>query len=1012
MAPSLRGVGAATFPSGNSVSTPTTLNPPLGPYVVGDTLVCLTTCRSGTPTVATPSGWTEVVNVAGTNGRLAIFTKRALTGSESAPAVTWSGLTTGNSGTPPGAQCATMVGAHSAVDVAGTVANGTASTATSVGGTALTTLTNGAIVLAATTRLDDAGTFTAPGGFAMVGQGGTTHGSDMALAWAWQEKVTAGSVSAPSFGLSGASSFASSGVMVALVPINVLSVSDSGSGNDDDAAEAPRVFSTVSDSGVGTDEASVVTPSNSDLPVQTNIWAHYRADNLGLADLDPVAAFPSGFAAGDDLAQATSGLRPIFRTGRVNGLPALVFDGGDWLRATTGRIFKPVTLLAVVKHTVASPSVEATIVGNGAGGGGQWRVATDFDVEYMEQGVQRIATSTDATKRVVVDEWCVLSFTYDASGNYEFRKNGEVAGSGTFDTTLTSGAITLAAYGVATAEAEFFTGEIAEAAVFSAVLGSTDLASNNAHLVSKYGLGGNVAKSASDSGSGTDAVSAVGRVLTEAGSGADAATPAALPAAVSDSGTGADTAVPARVVADTAVGTDQVEAQGRASADTAVGADAVTARAATAADTAAGTDLGALARVVTDDGAGTDLVGAQGRGSGDSGAGSDAVGALAGTTSDSGSGSDAATGGAALTSADTGSGADAVTTQGRAGSDSGAATDAAGALARSSGDTGSGSDAEGVARALSDSGSGSDASTLAATATGSDSGSGADDASVSIGVTNKADSDAGSGSDAVAAMARAEVESGTGSDGVGAQGRAMADTGSGTDLVGAQGRSGGDSGTGGDLVGGAGRSGAEAGSGADAGVTTAALVGSEAAAGADAASVAAGLTVADAAEGSDQASLESGSDKVVADSGSGADAVGALERVAGEAGAGSDGGTVGAASTSADGGSGSDQANLGAALAAEDSGSGSEAASTSAWFVTVDTAAGVELVVALGRGVGDAGVGLDAVVLTLPDAGSGIGSAAGTVTVQGSVSVSVVASPQSTGAVSTIGSVVTTVEPR
>lgn len=214
--------GARAESATAGVVNPTTLTPanPTG-YAVGDTLLCFTACRSATPTVATPAGWTSILNITGTNGRLALFAKRAASTSEAAPSVVWSGMTTGTAGTPAEAQVAAFKNLDvpaTVADVTGAVANGAASTATSAGGAAITTLAANDLVVSLTTRLDDAfTTFTAPAGFTNVAAAsGTVSGSDMAIGWAYQVKAAAGAVTAPNFGLTGATSFASSGVMIAL----------------------------------------------------------------------------------------------------------------------------------------------------------------------------------------------------------------------------------------------------------------------------------------------------------------------------------------------------------------------------------------------------------------------------------------------------------------------------------------------------------------------------------------------------------------------------------------------------------------------------------------------------------------------------------------------------------------------------------------------------------------------------------------------------------------------------
>lgn len=220
MPPALKGAAGASVATVTNVPTSVTLTPTLPTHAAGDLLLCYTMCRSGTPTVATPSGWTSLVNIAATNGRIVLFGKIATSAAETNPGCAWSGLTSGNSGSPAMAQCSVWTGMPDTItgitDVLGTVENGAASATASASGNAITTLTDNDLVLALTTRLDDAGSWTAPSGFAGIGWNGTTSGSDMAYGWAYQVKTPAGSVAAADFTLSGGSSFASSGVLIAL----------------------------------------------------------------------------------------------------------------------------------------------------------------------------------------------------------------------------------------------------------------------------------------------------------------------------------------------------------------------------------------------------------------------------------------------------------------------------------------------------------------------------------------------------------------------------------------------------------------------------------------------------------------------------------------------------------------------------------------------------------------------------------------------------------------------------
>lgn len=217
LTPLQRGSAGTAVASGNNVSTPTTLNPALPTHKAGDLLLCYTACRLPGPTVATPGGWTQLVNVAGsTIGRLALFGKIAATESEAAPSITWSGLTTGTNGSPVQAQCAVFTTVQLVTDVLGAVESGAASTTASASGTAITTLTINDLVLALSARGDDVGAWTPPAGFTEIGEALTTSGADMAFSWAYQVKDVVGSVAPADFAIAGGVSFASAGVLIAL----------------------------------------------------------------------------------------------------------------------------------------------------------------------------------------------------------------------------------------------------------------------------------------------------------------------------------------------------------------------------------------------------------------------------------------------------------------------------------------------------------------------------------------------------------------------------------------------------------------------------------------------------------------------------------------------------------------------------------------------------------------------------------------------------------------------------
>jgi hypothetical protein len=93
---------SARVNSANSVANPTALTPVLPTRATGDLLIAITSCRSITATVATPSGWTiwpGFPKRSGTasGGSIYVFYKEVV-GGEANPTLSWSGVATGTTG--------------------------------------------------------------------------------------------------------------------------------------------------------------------------------------------------------------------------------------------------------------------------------------------------------------------------------------------------------------------------------------------------------------------------------------------------------------------------------------------------------------------------------------------------------------------------------------------------------------------------------------------------------------------------------------------------------------------------------------------------------------------------------------------------------------------------------------------------------------------------------------------------------------------------------------------------
>lgn len=222
-------VSAGTYSEGAAtVVTPTALAPGLpATRSNGHWMFCVTQAGSATATVATPTSWQSIYNVVGTHGRLALFVRK-VDGSETAPTVTWSGLTTGATGTPTYARIINMgsgfydIAGTLQVDVIGAVSDQAASATVMAGGAAITTLTDGAYVFSQGLFRDDVLTGISDAGTGITWAGiladAVTTGSDMLIGWSWGTKTPVGEVGAHTWTLTGATAFPSSGVMVAFPP--------------------------------------------------------------------------------------------------------------------------------------------------------------------------------------------------------------------------------------------------------------------------------------------------------------------------------------------------------------------------------------------------------------------------------------------------------------------------------------------------------------------------------------------------------------------------------------------------------------------------------------------------------------------------------------------------------------------------------------------------------------------------------------------------------------------------
>jgi hypothetical protein len=94
-----------------------------------------------------------------------------------------------------------------------------------------------------------------------------------------------------------------------------------------------------------------------------------KADSLVLSDGNPVATWADSSGNGHDATQATAGKRPLYKTGILNGNPAVLFDGVDDILDIAAPVSNNSFSLFVAFEPVASSDgYGAMYTSNGVGG--------------------------------------------------------------------------------------------------------------------------------------------------------------------------------------------------------------------------------------------------------------------------------------------------------------------------------------------------------------------------------------------------------------------------------------------------------------------------------------------------------------------------------------------------------------------------------------------------------------------------------------------------------------------
>jgi hypothetical protein len=179
------------------------------------------------------------------------------------------------------------------------------------------------------------------------------------------------------------------------------------------------------------------------------------------------------------MSQGTSSQQPLYVTGIRSGLPVVRFDGVNDCLTGTELTLNPSGSLFIAQNT----SGDGCLVGS-TSTNNQWRIGegggnfiSTWDGAHSTQG---------STLRATRPYWFVAEYVWGGGGTIQLFENGVAQGTGLYFGT---GSGHLGAIGALQAPAALFlTGDIGEILVYNTNLSSTDRASVETYIISKWKL--------------------------------------------------------------------------------------------------------------------------------------------------------------------------------------------------------------------------------------------------------------------------------------------------------------------------------------------------------------------------------------------------------------------------------------------------------------------------------------------------------------------------------------------
>jgi hypothetical protein len=219
----------------------------------------------------------------------------------------------------------------------------------------------------------------------------------------------------------------------------------------------------------------------------TDLALWLAADDItGLVDLDPVAQWNDGSTNAYHVSMATVGARPTYRTNQKNSLPAVDFDGGDWLERASVRLTNATdgtsTAFVVMKPDSVTGTRLVVNLDGGAGNRGPQMVRQEAaDIQIVNN---RSVISDAAGATMSIGSW-YLAETIQNTGSVEAL----VGGTGNGSTAGALGTADVQVVRVGSYNGNFlFDGMIAEVVIYARALSGTERTDVRTYLTDKWAL--------------------------------------------------------------------------------------------------------------------------------------------------------------------------------------------------------------------------------------------------------------------------------------------------------------------------------------------------------------------------------------------------------------------------------------------------------------------------------------------------------------------------------------------